>query len=352
MTVRAKELTLHAKAGSADSAPLVKQPVRDLRAFLDAFGRLGYDTGDLLSAAELKPSDLEDPDSQVPCSATGAIIARAQKLRPFLNIALRLAVETPLGAYPLLDYLVVSSDSVGEAFERLQRYLRIVGNPVDLEIFADQDPARVVASCPSSPFALEYVLSLAVLHLGRETGGRLKVAALEFAHSVDDVAEFERRLRCPVHAQSGWSGFLIPRVSWQLPLRRRDAILHGVLRRQADEVVARSPRITSAAFEVARLLALRVAGRDTRLQVLARQMGTSARTLQRKLAEEGVSYHALLEEARRRAAEGYLAEPTLSVGEIGYLLGYSEPAAFHRAFRRWHRSTPAAYRQRVSARRA
>jgi AraC-like DNA-binding protein len=347
VTARVKELTLRASRESPGSPPT--QPVRDLRAFLDALGRLGYDAADLLAAAGLKPSDLEDPDGHVPCAATGALICRAQERRPLSNMSLRLALETPLGAFPLLDYLVVSSDTVGEAFGQLARYLRITASPVVLEIFADEDPVRVVASSPGIPFAVEHLLALSVLHLGKETDGRLRVATLEFAHRPDDVREFERVLRCPVHAQAGWSGLLLPAASWRLPLRRRDATLKDMLERQAKEVVARSKGGSGAAFEVAQLLVTRVAGRDTRLPVVARQLGTSTRTLQRKLADEGVSYNALVEKARCRAAEGYLAESTLSVGEIGYLLGYSEPAAFHRAFRRWHRTTPAAYRHRAES---
>jgi AraC-like DNA-binding protein len=73
-------------------------------------------------------------------------------------------------------------------------------------------------------------------------------------------------------------------------------------------------------------------------------MGTTTRTLQRRLADAGVTYNEVLEATRRDAAEQYLAGRVLSIGEIGYLLGYSEPAAFHRAFKRWHGVTPAAFR--------
>jgi AraC-like DNA-binding protein len=55
----------------------------------------------------------------------------------------------------------------------------------------------------------------------------------------------------------------------------------------------------------------------------------------------------VLDRVRREAAQGYLADSTLSVGEVGYLLGYSEPAAFHRAFKRWHGVTPIEYRRRA-----
>ena len=98
------------------------------------------------------------------------------------------------------------------------------------------------------------------------------------------------------------------------------------------------------ALEVRRALAARVGGGDTRIQTIARILATSARSLQRRLAAAGVSYQQLLDLARKDAAERYLTDSPLSIGEVAYLLGYSEPAAFNRAFKRWRHETPRAFR--------
>ena len=100
------------------------------------------------------------------------------------------------------------------------------------------------------------------------------------------------------------------------------------------------------ALDVRRMLGARVAGGNTRIQAIARMLANSARSLQRRFAAAGVSYQQLLDLAQRDAAERHLTDSTLSIGEVGYLLGYSEPAAFNRAFRRWHEETPQAFRQR------
>jgi AraC-like DNA-binding protein len=99
--------------------------------------------------------------------------------------------------------------------------------------------------------------------------------------------------------------------------------------------------------DVRRALAVLVAGGDTRIERVARDLGTSRRTLQRRLAAAGASYQDLLDETRREAAERYLAESSLSIAELGYLLGYSEPSAFHRAFKRWFGRSPQAFRERL-----
>lgn len=75
----------------------------------------------------------------------------------------------------------------------------------------------------------------------------------------------------------------------------------------------------------------------------------SPRTLQRRLSQEGTSFDSLREEIRKTTAETFLEDRTLSVGEVAFLLGFSEPGAFHRAFKRWHNITPDTFRKQRSS---
>jgi len=161
------------------------------------------------------------------------------------------------------------------------------------------------------------------------------------------VQEFSKILRVPVIPGSTWSGFQLSPEAATLPLRRRDPTLHGVLENAAKGLPsAASP--SDLASDLRRALAARLMGGDLRVQSVARALGTTSRTLQRRLAESGLSYNEVLDAMRRDAAAQYLAGESFSIGEIAYLLGYSEPAAFHRAFKRWHGTTPAAYRVRTA----
>jgi AraC-like DNA-binding protein len=138
--------------------------------------------------------------------------------------------------------------------------------------------------------------------------------------------------------------------AWSLRLTRRDPILHALLQRQADGVVALEPLDDRLASRMRAVLDAEVAREaDIRIDVIARRLAMSARTLQRRLAGEGFSFQSVLDDWRKEAAGSHLAASRLSIGEIAYLLGYSEPAAFHRAFKRWYGVTPQAYRRRPSA---
>ncbi len=80
------------------------------------------------------------------------------------------------------------------------------------------------------------------------------------------------------------------------------------------------------------------------LDQVARNLGLGVRTLQRQLRSEGIGFAALVDEVRGTLAREYLQDRRLSVGEIAYLLGFSEPSAFSRAFRRWTGRSPQSLR--------
>jgi len=345
MAARANSLTDRVTKTPADGVHRWSMPGTDVRAFMDAMGVLGYDTGSLLSAAGLCDRELTDPDAQIPCEALGTILSCAQRQRFTTNLGLEVARVTPPGANPLLDYLVATSDTVASGVQQLARYLRLLGNPVVLDTHHEgDDEVRVQMAGGAATFSLEFLAALMVLRLRTETDGRFTVTSICFQHTPDDADAFGRTLGCALRPASSWNGLSVPMDSWTLPLRRRDPVLRHVLEAHADAVIARMPTRTGLALDVQRALAARVMGGDTRVVALARELAMSGRTLQRRLAAEGVSYQRLLDDARKEAAGRHLSEPTLAICEVAYLVGYSEPAPFHRAFKRWYGMTPEAFR--------
>jgi len=79
---------------------------------------------------------------------------------------------------------------------------------------------------------------------------------------------------------------------------------------------------------------------------IASSLNLSVRNLQRKLHSEGVSFKCLLDETRKELATQYIRDSNRRIGEITYLLGFSEPSNFTRAFRRWTGLSPNEYRQK------
>jgi len=348
MMADANSLTGRANPAPA-AGPMPTVASREFRVLVDALAAIGYDTLALLSAIGVDPASVQDLDGRVRCDAYGALIAHAQQSRYTPNLALKVATHVPIGAFPLLDYLVLTASTVGEGVRRLARYFSLLASPMRIEFEDTVDPCRVAFEGADPPFFAEYSVALAVLHFTEETDGAFRAVDTHLRHQPDDGVEFARVLRCPVHARASWDGIRVSAAVWQLPLRRRDPILHALLERQADGAVGEAPA-GGLAGEVRRMLRSQLSrGDDPRIDVVARELATSSRTLQRRLAAEGSSFQQEVEDVRRDAAGRYLTDRTLAIAEVAYLLGYSEPAPFHRAFKRWYGVTPEAFRKSKSA---
>ena len=87
-----------------------------------------------------------------------------------------------------------------------------------------------------------------------------------------------------------------------------------------------------------------LAGRRPAMPDVAKELGLSTRTLQRRLNDEGVSFQQLLIDARRELARHYLMQPSLELNETAYLLGYEDPNSFFRAFHEWEGTSPGQWR--------
>ena len=290
MTARADRLTKRAKSPDRAGSRRSSYPASSARVFVDALERLHYRMDPLLADAGIRRADLQDPDARIPCAVWGPMFRRALEQRPMKNVGMRLATVTPLGAFPLIDYLIATSQNVREGLTRLGRYLPLVEPRSVPQLREDEDPIRVLLDGCDTPFSTEFTVTINLLHLRAETEDRFRAAYASFCHQPDDVAEIERVLDCPVYTRAAWNGWALSRDTCQLPFRRRDPVLGDLLQRQADEAIARLPAMEGVAFEVRQALAARVGGGDTRIQTIARILATSPRSLQRRLAGEGVSY--------------------------------------------------------------
>jgi AraC-like DNA-binding protein len=102
---------------------------------------------------------------------------------------------------------------------------------------------------------------------------------------------------------------------------------------ELDHSASTSERVRSALLEL-------LPSGATSIEAVCRKLGTSARTLQRRLSEEGETFQTILNRTREALARHYLKRPELTASEISFLLGYEDPSSFFRAFATWTGITP------------
>jgi AraC-like DNA-binding protein len=121
--------------------------------------------------------------------------------------------------------------------------------------------------------------------------------------------------------------------------------LFAALEEHASALLERMPDEGGDASRARAAIADELPGREPSLASVARRLGTSPRTLQRRLDAEGTSFVAEVDHVRRMRAETFLRAPDVSIAEVSWLLGFAEQSAFTRAFRRWTGAAPTEWRR-------
>jgi AraC-like DNA-binding protein len=190
--------------------------------------------------------------------------------------------------------------------------------------------------------AVEYVVARTAISLRRSGASALEV---RFGHPPGGPAgEYERVLRCPVRFRQHETGVLVARGDLARPLRTAnreaaDALAAGLARRPSEPGLPMTVRLATA---VEGALAR---GKRTDRESLARSLGMSGKTLARRLGAEGHLFRDVVDDVRRVLAERLLGQE-LGLAEVAGQVGFADPGAFGKAFRRWFGEPPSVFRGR------
>lgn len=285
----------------------------------------------------------------VPMSHWQALLDKAQQADDRPALGLRVAAGIGPRHFGVVGYAALACGNLAEALARLERYHASVYdvNPVSVQVLAD----RVVLAWGTErgkPGALVDETAIASLvQLARDMTGRfLPVARVAFVNPPpDDPTPYTDYFGGEVLFAQPATEVHLQHEQLQLPLRRSDPALLALLDAQAEQLLAQVAALPAEVEAWRRRLVPLIREARPTLAALADTLHMSARTLQRRLSDQGLSFQQLLDDTRRHLAEGHLAEARLDLAEIALLLGYSEQSAFQRAFKQWTGSTPAQWRR-------
>jgi AraC-like DNA-binding protein len=158
-------------------------------------------------------------------------------------------------------------------------------------------------------------------------------------------ARYEEILGCPVKFCDE-DAIAFRRADLSMRLISANQPLAAVLEQQTETALARL--IGTGFVDKVRAVVQRVMRvRDPSISAIAGELAMSMRTLQRRLAEEGMRFNDLVDDIRRDTAERYLSSGRINTIEVAFLLGFADPNSFYRAFKRWTGTTPMLYRQQA-----
>jgi AraC-like DNA-binding protein len=322
--------------------------VRALRPLISGLVTAGYDPVPFLHTQGIDRDTLLDHDALVPMSACVALLAEAVRTTGDDNLGLHVAQRAELGSFDVHFYAMVSSPTLGAAFERVCRYQRLIHETSHVRLEISGDRAVLSHRLPgdlAAPRQTAELLLASWVRAGRiATRTNWSPAEVRFAHRVPrDSRDHEHFFGAPVRFATGENALVLPAALLDLPCRRHDPSLLSLLDRYAADRLGDEQSATFADRARAALAEELQEGQVTAAR-LAVRLKVSVRTLHRALAAERTSYRRLLDKLRLDLAERHLRDDRLAVAEVAFLLGFSELSAFHRAFKRWTGHTPASVR--------
>ena len=253
------------------------------------------------------------------------------------------------GSFTLLCHAVLHAVTLDQALRRALRFLRVALDAPYGKLLAGNGEARIVladAGPPRPAFAYRTFWMLLMGVACWLVGRRIPLRRIEFAGPCPALrTDYAWFFGAPVQFQRPASRLVFDAAYLRLPVIQSERSLKTFLRGAPANLLLRYPHETGWTARIRAYLKSVPAADWPVFDALARHLGSSPATLRRRLLEEGQSFAAIKDEMRSALAQSLLRQNELNVSGIAGRLGFSEPSAFHRAFRKWTGKSPGAVRQ-------
>ncbi len=348
MTAAIKKHGFGARPGEAVRTPTVSAGYA--RNLMNHALSRGVDSVVLAELSGVSPGDLEDPDARVPLARYMALMRAAKTLCGDPALALRLGAVNDFKELSVVGLICYAAPTMGEALIELNRYGRLVAE-VDMAVAGPRFQVMPLdgglwlvdlRGDPNSfPEMTESTWSRFISETARHFPDAPFAKAVHVTHAEPEHgAEYERILKVPVTFGSDRNAILMD-ASWlSIPLHNPSRYAFGVLSEHADRLLSSLENAKTTRGQVEGLLIPTLHKGDVGMEDVAKALGMSRASLYRKLKVEGVGFDALVDDLRHRMALHYLSGRKTSVNETAYLVGFSDPSSFSRAFKRWTGSSP------------
>ncbi len=321
-----------------------------ISAFLWNIEQYGIDRDGVLRGADIQPSALASPDQRLPSSGVHRIFLSAARLSDNENIGLLQGERLVKGFSTILGHLLMNCRSLGEAIEKFCQYEKTVDETSHAAL-RRRGPLVEFSNTSMDPLLTtnrqlsDFKVAGALSYMRLLTGKEIILNDVFFTHRAPaDSSEYRRIFKCPVRFERQVNAMVFDRQVLDVPLLEPNTGLLPLLENNAREALNTLEGSDAYTRKVAGILLQEMKGEVPTIMNVAEKLGMSVRSLQGHLKKEGATFSKLMEQVRRETAIMYLKDRNSSIGEIAFILGFSEPSAFHRAFRKWTNRTPGEFR--------
>lgn len=306
---------------------------------------------EMLARAGLNEADLGDQDNRVPFEKYVNLMRTGKELTGDPALALHYGEANDMAEVSVVGLIANASETMFEAFQQLSRFGRLViefdGGPDRFSVAQGEGGLWAVDNRKNAndfPELTESTFARMVCGPRRfgvtQIAKRICVTHPPPAHA----SEYERIFRVPVTFGAKWNAMMVDERWMFHRLNLHPRYVFGVLSERADALLKDLESSKTMRGSIEALLMPVLHKGDASMDAIAGKLAMSRQTLFRRLKDEGTTFEKVLDALRHRLALDYLGARKVSVNETAYLVGFSDPAAFSRAFKRWTGTTPKAMR--------
>ena len=322
-----------------------------IRALVDAAARSGVPKQELLRRAEIDEKELDDPFGRFEFDEYEAVYSLALDMTRDEALGLHVIEHCSEAAFDLLPHLLAVAPTPREGFKLCAQFGSLLVSGSHVAIQETADVARIRYSFRRlSPRVDQMHAELSMLGLSRLfhilAGPSAPIDRVSFEHPAPDHRrEYQRLFGDSVRFGQPFTGIEFARTLLDVPHRHHQPATYSALRAEAHRQLESQGADPGQVERVRQYLLAQPASRVPKMHVAAGALGMSVRSLRRRLLAEGISYRELVHARLEEAAAHVLRSPGSSVQDAARVTGFSDIAAFHRAFKKWTGVTPTEFRR-------
>ncbi|WP_439879011.1 AraC family transcriptional regulator ligand-binding domain-containing protein [Pseudomonas prosekii] len=318
------------------------------RVFWESIEQLGLDPWLIEQHAQL-PHGLHLNESFVSTHQLFAVWDAIEALSADPAFAIKMVRDTPSAKHKMAFLAALYAADFRDGLARLSRLQRLC-SPDKLCIDERQDTVSFSIQWPSGTAPAPYLSVEAcfalVLELGRRgTGKHIEPLSLSLRRPEQKLDTHPSYFACPIRYGATHDELILNASDIELPFLEHNSQVLQMMNPGLDAALRAIEAPVGFCEQVVEVLKRALANGRPSLQHLAGELLQSERTLQRRLASEGTTFSALLNEARRQVGFHLLADTSLELKEVAYLLGYEDVNSYFRAFRQWENVSPSEWRR-------
>jgi AraC-like DNA-binding protein len=307
----------------------------------------------LLRRAGLPATLFQQEKIYVTTAEIFALWRSVAEMSPDPGFGLKLGTELRFERSHPVSIAGVCSRTFGDALQRLARYKQLTC-PEEIRVHRRSQETSVefffIEAKEAQPGIMVDIGLSWILNVGRRgTDGEITPLRLELTRPVKHRALLERHFGCRVRFKADRNALVFRSSDLDRPFVTHNEELVTLIGTQLDSELKARNTSNSVSEQVKQTLGRSLAGKRPTLQDIAQELGMSARTLQRRLTDAGITFQQLVEDTRRELARHYLKQRAVELNEAAFLLGFEDANSFFRAFQVWEGTSPGEWRTRHCA---